>query len=72
MRVHLYPAPQDVDRAGPMQGVVSAGFWVIRTGGMQDPGYELPRIPLPRRWVNSVGYSALGEEVSSVVYRRTC
>src|SRR5215211_8830343 len=27
-------------------------FWPYRTGAMQDPGYELRRIPLLRGWVN--------------------
>src|SRR5215208_2784614 len=34
-----------------MCGVVGR-FWPYRTGAMQDPGYELPRIPLPRTRVN--------------------
>jgi hypothetical protein len=33
---------------------------------------EVRRIPLLGTWVNSVEYSALGQEVSSVVYRRIC
>ncbi len=31
--------------------------WAIRTAGMRDAGYELPRTPLPGTWVNSVGWS---------------
>src|SRR5829696_1116987 len=29
-------------------------FWPYRTGAMQDPVSELPRIPIPRRWVNKL------------------
>ena len=35
-------------------GVSSAGFQGVRSGAMQDPGYGLPRIPLPRTPVNMV------------------
>jgi hypothetical protein len=27
-------------------------FWPYRSGAMQDPANELPRILLPRTWVN--------------------
>jgi hypothetical protein len=30
----------------------------IRTGAMQDLGYEFPRMPLPRRWVNKLSEAA--------------
>jgi hypothetical protein len=38
-------------------------FWPYRTGAMQDPGYELPRIPLLRTRVNKkLGTEGEGED----------
>ena len=33
-----------------------------RAEAMQDPGYELPRIPIPRTWVNKGGEKGRGVE----------
>jgi hypothetical protein len=35
-----------------MQGAWSGCFQGYRGEAMQDPGYDLPRIPIPRTWVN--------------------
>ena len=44
-------------------GVSPAGFQGVRTGAMQDPGYGLPRIPLPRTRVNRpFGFASHSDE----------
>src|SRR5215207_6217228 len=59
---HIYALPQYVDSPRPTTGVLVKRSWPVRTGAMQDLGYGLPRIPLPRTRVNkgssppSVGY----------------
>jgi hypothetical protein len=43
---HIYTAPQHVDRAGPIAGVSSRSYRAYRTGDIQVPVGELPRITL--------------------------
>jgi hypothetical protein len=51
--MHIHPPPQHVDSPGPTAGGLARRSWPVRTGGMQDRGYELPRIPLLGTWVNN-------------------
>jgi hypothetical protein len=50
--LHLYAPPQDVGfRVRYRTGAIGV-FWPHWTGAMQDRGYGLPRISLPRTPVN--------------------
>src|SRR5215208_7440639 len=57
---HIYPSVLQAlagrSYVGPL-GRVILGCWGV---AMQDPGYELRRIPIPRRWVNKALSDALG------------
>jgi hypothetical protein len=37
---------------GRVEGGLDGGFWAYRTGVMRDPGFDFPRITLPRTPVN--------------------
>src|SRR5215217_6967014 len=51
--VHIYTSVlQALAGRGRMRRL-EGGFQRYRGGAMQDLGYELPRIPFPRTWVNS-------------------
>jgi hypothetical protein len=49
---HIYAPPQDIVLSSMLHGAVNGLLRRHRTVAMQDRGCELPRIPLPRTWVN--------------------
>ncbi len=50
--LHLHAAPQHVEPRSVALWPSEGRFWSYRTGAMQDLGYELPRILIPRTPVN--------------------
>jgi hypothetical protein len=51
----VYSTPVHVVLEGSVQAARERMSGRQQIGSMQDPANGLPRIPLPRRWVNSVG-----------------
>src|SRR5215218_6620449 len=49
---HIYPSVLQAIGAGRSGTLRSGCFWEHQSGVMQDLGYELPRIPIPRTPVN--------------------
>ena len=52
IKLHLYPAPQDVVGARRKQRGCRSVLSGNSAEAMQESGYGLRRIPLPRTWVN--------------------
>jgi hypothetical protein len=53
--MYMHAAPQDaVPASMPRTGAIGR-FWHPRTRTMQDRACGLPRIPIPRTWVNRGG-----------------
>jgi hypothetical protein len=52
MIAHIYPSVLQAVSGRGYTGWLEGCFQAYRGGAMQDLGYELPRIPIPRRWVN--------------------
>jgi hypothetical protein len=53
MIAHIYPSVLQAVSGRGYTGNLDGCFQGYRGGDMQDLGYELPRIPIPRTWVNS-------------------
>src|SRR5215204_674023 len=62
---HIYAAPQHLVMTSTLSCGAVERFWPYRTGSMQDPASELPRIPLPHTWVNKVGAFCIRARVSA-------
>src|SRR5215211_7253648 len=64
MIAHIYPLELHVVSGRGYAGCLEGCFQGYRGEAMQDPGYELPRISIPRTWVNKgtkvKGQSCLG------------
>jgi hypothetical protein len=72
MIAHIYPSVLQAVSGRGYAGCLDGCFQGYRGEAMQDLGYELPRIPIPRTTVNSVGcpQGIEGKEQSSDVCRR--
>ena len=55
MIAHIYPSVLQAVSDGAMQGAWAGVFREYRGEAIQDPGYELRRILIPRTPVNSLG-----------------
>jgi hypothetical protein len=55
MIAHIYPTVLQALSGRGYAGCLDGCFQGWRGGDMQHPGYELPRIHIPRTRVNSVG-----------------
>jgi hypothetical protein len=53
MIAHIYPSVLQALAVRGRTGRLEGGLQGYRGGAMQDPGYELPRIPIPRTPVNN-------------------
>jgi hypothetical protein len=52
MIVYIYPSVLQALSGRGYAGCLERVFSGVGGEAMQDPGYELPRIPIPRTWVN--------------------
>ena len=52
--VHIYTSVLQAPAAAGPNGAPAGGIARVSGRAMQDLGYELPRIPIPRTWVNKV------------------
>ena len=52
MIAHIYPSVLQAVSDGAMQGAWAGVFQGYRGEAMHYLGYVLPRIPIPRTWVN--------------------
>ena len=55
MIAHIYPSVLQAVSGRGYAGCLDGCFQGYWGEAMQDLGYELPRIPIPRRWMNSSG-----------------
>ena len=53
MIAHIYPSVLQAVSGRGYAGCLDGCFQGYRGEAMQDLGYELRRIPIPRTWVNS-------------------
>jgi hypothetical protein len=52
MIAHIYPSVLQAVSGRGYAGCLDGCFQGYRGAAMQDTGYELRRIPIPRTWVN--------------------
>jgi hypothetical protein len=55
---HIYAAPLHMVLTSMLQEIAKGSEAPYRTEAMQDPGYGLPRTPLPGTWVNKLPVNA--------------
>jgi len=55
MIAYIYPSVLQARSGRGYAGCLDGCFWGYRSEDIQDPGYELPRIPIPRTPVNKEG-----------------
>jgi hypothetical protein len=56
MIAHIYPSVLQAVSGWGYAGCLDGCFQEYQGEAMQDLGYELPRIPILRGWVNNAGW----------------
>jgi hypothetical protein len=69
MIAHIYPSVLQAVSGRGYAGCLDGCFQGHRGEAMQDLGYELPRIPIPRTPVNKLGIRPRFVENSSPIHR---
>jgi hypothetical protein len=59
MIAHIYPSVLQAVSGRGYAGCLDGCFQGYRGEDMQDLRYELPRIPIPRTWVNKVALASI-------------